>query len=242
MGNLGLILVYVLLVFLLILSLPNSYILDVKVDKKVFKIFLRIVILCGAVIFEVSENGKKLTIFGINFRLKKYSKNELKKAITEYENKNIGIFRKLKLKFYKFELFIRKSLYLARKIATNVYEYRYKIQLLEKFIEFFQDIIDMLHPKKVVCTIEFGTGKPELTGKLMALLVSVNYRNKFLDIKPNFNESVLNVETKIKGSLSFMRLIIVSGKFLYSKPVRSLRKYVNRRDYAKKGKNKRQCG
>ena len=95
--------------------------------------------------------------------------------------------------------------------------------MLPKIIRYVQYLIRGYAPRKITGYLHFGTGAPDLTGKLVGLFyVLLPESGTEYDVVPDFYEAVLETDTTMTGQIRAYRLAWVSLRLLLDKEFRIL--------------------
>lgn len=229
----GIILLVILALALLILLVPVFYEAEVNTTSKATAYDVKIKTILNIIIITFYNGLTELRIFGfIKIKLKSHDKKENnlldedEKEETPYYDKvpeDASILRKLKLKAYIIERRIKEKTYKFRNTIKQVNEYKYKMELLKKTIEFVEKILKSLKPKKSYIAVTFGTGNSELTGKLMAMAAPWLGKHPKLTVIPDFTKSCLDFDVYAKGTIMPVRLLVIAIKYWNEDAVKNLR-------------------
>ncbi|MCQ2748982.1 MAG: hypothetical protein MJ246_03045 [Clostridia bacterium] len=174
----GIVLLVILALVILVLVVPVFYEAEINTNNKATAVDAKIKTILNIVVISVQNGLVILKLFGfINIKLKSNDKKdedieiEEIKMIPEEDRipEGASFLRKLKLKAYIAERKIKEKTYKFRNTIKQINEYKYKMELLKKTVEFIEKILKSLKPKKSFIGVTFGTGNTELTGKLMAM-------------------------------------------------------------------------
>lgn len=230
----GYVLLAILALVLLILIIPVFYEAEVNTTSKATAIDVKVKSILNIIIIEVLNGLTEVKIFGfIKFKLKSNDKKERnfeddkeeKEEIPYYDRAPEGssLLRKIKLKAYIMERKIKEKTYKFRKTVKEINEYKYKMELLKKTIEFIEKVLKSLKPKKSYIAVTFGTGNSELTGKLMAMAAPWMAKHPKLTVIPDFNRSCLNFDVYAKGVVMPVKILVIALKYWNEEAVKNLR-------------------
>ena len=217
----------------LVLILPVFYQVNFKTDCSSTDLFASVRILFGIISIDIINNNKRVTIVGIiRFSLDSYEKiDELEDEIKDIENLNEEETndskvkcKSLKIALYKFETKIKASIYKMRKLIKNTMEYKYKMELIKKIIEYAQKILDILKPKKSEVKVIFGTGNAAITGKMMGVFAILKTKYKNLNVISDFEKKTLKIDINANGHITLIRIIRLTIQFMYEKSIKELRR------------------
>ena len=178
LSTMGIVFLVLLAIVLLVLVIPVFYEAEVNTNNKATAVDVKVKSILNIIILSVQNGLVVLQIFGFikiklksNDKEKEIKKEEEEKIIPEEDKipESASTLRKLKLKAYILERKIKEKAYKFRKTVKEINEYKYKMELLKKTVEFIEKVLKSLKPKKSFIGVTFGTGNSELTGKLMAM-------------------------------------------------------------------------
>lgn len=116
--------------------------------------------------------------------------------------------------------------------ATTEHAVRKSIRLLKSALRGYV-------PRKIEGFLHFGTGSPDMTGKLAGLiLVLMPVSGNEYVVNPDFYESVFETDTTVFGCIRLYRLIWMMIRFMADKECRIFLFRLLGRDKKKKGKQK----
>lgn len=231
---LGIILGVILLLLILFLLIPVSYEIDCGTNNKSTFLNMKVRALCSLVSCEVLNDLVLLRIFG--FIKIKLSSNEKKDKLDINdidELKDVdpnsvvpadsSLFRKLKLKVYIAERKLKEKAYKFRKTVNDINEYKYKMELLKKTIDFVFKILKLVKPKEYNVCVEMGCGSYDLTGKLVGMLSTLKIKYPNLTIVPNFDKATLTFNVYARGNIMLIKALIIFFKFSNEQSVKEIR-------------------
>lgn len=226
----GIVLLVIIALVILFLVLPIYYDFDGGTNNKSTYYDVKIKSLLNIVIIEAINDLVLLRLFGfIKIKLSSNNKKDNKDS-SEYDmvddsltvSDDSSFFRKLKKKVYIFEGKIKEKAYKFRRTVNDISEYKYKMELLKKTVDFVQKILKLLKPKKSNMCVEFGCGNPEITGKLVGYLSSLQVKYPNLMIMPNFDKATLSFNVTAKGYVMPVKALVIFLKFVKEDSVKEL--------------------
>ena len=198
-----------------------------KTDGTSADFFANIKLLFGIISVDIINNKKKVTILGfIKFNLdsiKEEVEDDTNEKIDIQEDKVKGL-RGFKIAVYKLESKLKKAVYKTKRTVKKAVEYKYKMELIKKIIEYAQKILDILKPKHSNIKVTFGTGNAAINGKLMGAFAILKAKYKNLIVISDFEKKTLKIDINADGHISLIRLIIIGMKFMYEDSIKELRR------------------
>lgn len=228
----GIVLLVILALVILVLVVPVFYEAEINTNNKATAVDAKIKTILNIVVISVQNGLVILKLFGfINIKLKSNDKKDEDIEIEEIKMapeedripEGASFLRKLKLKAYIAERKIKEKTYKFRNTIKQINEYKYKMELLKKTVEFIEKILKSLKPKKSFIGVTFGTGNTELTGKLMAMAAPWLGKHPKLTVVPDFSRSCLDFDVYAKGNVMLIKLLIIAAKYRNEEAVKSLR-------------------
>ena len=114
--------------------------------------------------------------------------------------------------------------------------------MLPKIIRYAQYLIRGYAPRKITGYLHFGTGSPDLTGRLTGLFyVLLPESGTEYDVDPDFYEIMLETDTTMTGQIRSYRLVWVFIRLLLDKEFRILFARVRGKEKAAKHKRARRA-